>query len=567
MSFLTSFKLSDRLKEVLFRFPLVIFFALSTTAGLLFFIEDSTGDIFRWPVSAFIGFLAILNWSVFNETYKLSKTKYWFGIAIIVLLLWVYISRCPSDLSSDDSCFWFVTVGLSFILHLLISLVPFLRNFDRLLFVHYNINIFVAWIQSAFYAVTLFWAMSLAFLALDQLFNVTISSLFYFRLFIVITGVFQVAFFLSDFPDNFYQISKIKNYAIFKVFISYVAIPITLIYCTILLAYIIRIGIFGYDVVEWVYVMCIWYFVIGILTFLFSLYFEATNDNQIMVWFRKWFFNISIPALILFVFSLTTSIMKAGIKSEFYLSAMIAAFVVLIIGIMILPVKKDLRLFPAILILLSVISFFGGPVSICELPVANQQKRLLNNLTEMGIIRNGVISIDTLKTYATDDSEFSNRVYYLSSMDALRFLKELDANGLLNDNDLAASILNVVNQNSNQPSAQYFSIYSNDTSSEGISDFDLLLYIVPGFQENKGESYSVMKGTELCIILENKEVWKFEVADDIFQLYKREEKQLVILKENDFYKAKILLKSASGFNDGKKLKIEDIQGLLLLKKK
>ena len=567
MSFLTSFKLSDRLKEVLFRFPLVILFALSTTAGLLFFIEDSTGDIFRWPVSAFIGFLAILNWSVFNETYKLSKTKYWFGVAIIVLLLWVYISRCPSDLSSDDSCFWFVTVGLSFILHLLISLVPFLRNFDRLLFVHYNINIFVAWIQSAFYAVTLFWAMSLAFLALDQLFNVTISSLFYFRLFIVITGVFQVAFFLSDFPDNFYQISKIKNYAIFKVFISYVAIPITLIYCTILSAYIIRIGIFGYDVVEWVYVMCIWYFVIGILTFLFSLYFEVTNDNQIMVWFRKWFFNISIPALILFVFSLTTSIMKAGIKSEFYLSAMIAAFVVLIIGIMILPVKKDLRLFPAILILLSVISFFGGPVSICELPVANQQKRLLNNLTEMGIIRNGVISIDTLKTYATDDSEFSNRVYYLSSMDALRFLKELDANGLLNDNDLAASILNVVNQNSNQPSAQYFSIYSNDTSSEGISDFDLLLYIVPGFQENKGESYAVMKGTELCIILENKEVWKFEVADDIFQLYKREEKQLVILKENDFYKAKILLKSASGFNDGKKLKIEDIQGLLLLKKK
>lgn len=259
--------------------------------------------------------------------------------------------------------------------------------------------------------------------------------------------------------------------------------------------------------------------------------------------------------------------MHAGIKDEFYLSVMIAVFVLLIIAVMILPVNKDLRLFPALLVLLSAIAFFGGPVSVCVFPVIDQQRRLLTNLTEMGLIRNGVISIDTLKTYATDDSEFINRIYYLSSVDELRFLKELDKDGLLKENDVAGSLINLVHQNSNQPSDQYFSIFANDTSSEGISDFDLLLYIVPGFQENKGESYSVMKGTELCIILENKEVWKFEVADDIFQLYKRGEKQLVILKENDFYKAKILLKSASGFNDGKKLKIEDIQGLLLFKKK
>ena len=189
----------------------------------------------------------------------------------------------------------------------------------------YNIQVFLSWIKSAFYALVTYLALCLALVAMDQLFDINIPSIHYLRLFIVMTGIFQVAFFLSDFPDEYYHLTFTAS-PIFRVFTSYIAIPVTLIYGLILLAYIVRIFL-GYEMVEWVFVLCIWYFVIGILTWLFSLYFENQDDNPWMVWFRKWFFILSVPILLLLLIALFRHISDKGILEEFYISASIASFV------------------------------------------------------------------------------------------------------------------------------------------------------------------------------------------------------------------------------------------------
>lgn len=361
------------------RFPVVITFAVLTTLALIFLIDDTENDLLRWPIAGYIGFLLVLNWSVFAESFAITTKKYWIGLAILMIILAIYGYFIPSSLTAHTSCFWYFTLGLSLILHLLCSVVPFFKTYDTRQFVNYNINIFLAWIRAAFYALVVFIAMGLALVAMDQLFEISITPIYYFRLFIFLTGIFQVAFFLSDFPDDFYQSNR-EHSPVFKVFVNYVAIPVTIVYGTILYAYTLRL-LLGYEMVEWVFVLCIWYFVVGILTWLFSLYFEDFEDNQWMTWFRKWYFMFSTPILILMFMSLYHNYQVDGLKEEGYMGTAIAifAFIISIYGIIKRPI--DLRAFPITLMGMCAIVFWSGKFSICKYPIISQQQKVKHDLT------------------------------------------------------------------------------------------------------------------------------------------------------------------------------------------
>jgi hypothetical protein len=118
MSFFSQLNLSGRYLEIIKRFPVVIFFAIATTFALLVLIDDTTkGDIIRWPICGFIGFLAMLNWSLAKEAYTLSQGIYRIGVVVIIAALGVYYFMIPTNFDEKISCFWYFTIGLSLILH------------------------------------------------------------------------------------------------------------------------------------------------------------------------------------------------------------------------------------------------------------------------------------------------------------------------------------------------------------------------------------------------------------------------------------------------------------------
>ena len=59
------------------------------------------------------------------------------------------------------------------------------------------------------------------------------------------------------------------------------------------------------------------------------------------------------------------------------------------------------------------------------------------------MIKDGNLISDSIRIKADDEPDFSRMVYFLSSRGALDFVKTMDKNHLLNENDLANSLMKI----------------------------------------------------------------------------------------------------------------------------
>ncbi len=434
MSFLSKFNFTGRFAEVIRRFPVVMVFISVTTITLFMVIDTKNTNLFRLPLAGFIGFLAMLNWTIFSEVYQLSRPKYWTGVAVLTALLGIYYLQIPRESPDQYSCFWYFTAGLSAILHFLLAVIPFFRGKDNTAFTNYNIYILTAWFQSALYGLIFYLSLTLSVLAMDQLFDIRLDNIIYLKLFILVTGLLQTPFFLSEFPDRFDDHSSPAPKSVFRILTSYVLIPVTVVFGLIIYAYFGRVVLTGHSMVDWAFVMNIWFLGTGLLTWLFTGYFENGSDNTWMAVFRKWFpISAILPCAMLF-YSLYRNIDTYGIREELYFGSFLATFLALAVLFFVINRNGDKRLLPVLLCILSVVLFMGGPVSMCKVPVTSMQKKLVSDLTRQGIIRDEVLQIDSSVFYQDTNGLITSKLFFLESHKSLGFIKQYDKKGLLHQN-------------------------------------------------------------------------------------------------------------------------------------
>jgi Domain of unknown function (DUF4153) len=573
MSFFSQLNLSGRYIEIIKRFPVVIFFAVATTFTLLVLIDDTTkGDIIRWPICGFIGFLAMLNWSLAKEAYKLSRLIYWIGVGVIIAALGVYYFMIPTDFDVTVSCFWYFTVGLSLILHFLISIIPFLKTRNNHAFTAYNVHIFISWMQSALYSIIFYTALSLAILALDNLFDIKLDGIIYFKLFILVTGLLQTTFFLSEIPDQFYDTEVPAQKSIFKIITSYVFIPICIIYGLILYAYMLRVLITGTPMVDWAYVMVLWYFVVGISSWLFAGYYDNAADNTLMSKFRKYFFLFSIlPAILLFL-SLYQNISWYGIKEEYYLSAAVAIFIAITTVYMLVSKIKDKRVFPLLLMVLSLETFMGSSFSICKVPVRSQQKKLIHDLETRGIISGGVIQIDTSRTYSDTNGIVSNKLYYLQSRNALGYIKQFDKNNLIKipaDSISAYHLQEIfrLDRYTSMVDEKVWNVYFSSKKPVDIVGYEKIIPVKYINESNEITDYIALTNEgQINLYINKADLGRLDVNNDIFGLSNHPDGSNIVESNLGEYKIRIIVESASGEKTLDKTTVTSLQAIVLIKK-
>ncbi|MBK9736245.1 MAG: DUF4153 domain-containing protein [Saprospiraceae bacterium] len=570
MAFFSIENIQGRFFEIIKRFPLVIIFALVTTITLIITIDHINGNLFRCPVSGFIGFLAVLNLTIAKESYKLSPKVFYILFGILLCLLGLYFSVMPLDFTQNAWCFWFFTLGLSLILHFLMAIIPFGRRYEFRSFTTYNVRLFIAWMQAALYGLILYLALCLAILALDNLFDIHFNSIIYFKLFILITGLFHTSFFLSEVPDDFYDVSLPTSKSIFRVLTAFVIIPITLFYGLILYAYIVKLLVSGQGIVDWVSIMILWYFILGILGYLFSGYYENAADHPIMTLFRKYFFIFSIPFVGLFFISLYKNINLFGIKEELYLLTACAVFILMMTLYIISTRGGDRRWIPVILILLSLITFMGGPISICELPLHNQQNKLITEFEKTGIIKNGAIVIDTSASVWDSTGNIQQILNFLESRNGLSFLKEYDEHGMLTTSIDSLNVYQLANKlglynQSKHGSKDRLESYFDTKSVLNVSGFDLLIPIKNKYEEFKSKDYLNILGHEVILVINDKEIGKSDISQALLKMSpeKKNSNILDLVIENQ--KVRLIVNSVSAKIDGEKVIIEDMQGFVLVK--
>ena len=567
---LQKINIQGRFAEISKRFPLVMIFALITTITLILTVEDDSGKIFRWPVAGFIGFLAALLWTLYREAQNFSRKIFIAGTLLLLILLGIFYMMIPSDFGTGHPCFWLSTIGLSIVLHLLISIVPYTKSYNTSHFISYNVTLFNSWTQSALFALLAYAALSLAILALDELFNLEVNSIFYFRLFIFITGLVQTTLFLSEIPDKFDESPAVVPKSVFKVIVAYLFIPVTILYSVILYAYFFRLILTDHSIVQWTYIMVLWYLSIGVFTWLLSGYFDHGDKSYVTV-FRKWFFILSIIPLVMLFFSVYKNIEISGIREEFYFSALAAVIISLIFMYFFISKNKDYRIWPIAGILFCVIAFWSGPFSACKVPVINQQKKLVQVMETKGMIKDRIMVVDKSKKYQDSAGIITNKLYYLESRNALGYIKDYDKNNLITspkDSITSSDIIKSYGLNTFFPTSNIYKEYTHPAfNTYDIKGYDLIIPM-SSFGEALSKEFLKVDGQKCILYIDGNKKGEFDVSDFVIEIWRNPQKSNIIDKDLGEYSLKLIITSASGTLNNQKggsLENLNINGYALLK--
>ncbi len=412
------------------RFPISMFFII---AAAIFFIlavysdvQYFSSDMMKASDKKYLAwgfmFLLITVSSIFikltfeafrasaKDSDELSKYKY-FGIFLLLLNLiiiyGVYNKLFIQDevLFSYDSkyiywgMFLFLCVGCFYI-----SKIVYHRDY-----VPYVMKILTATAISISYSIVLFLGIMAIYTALTSLFDVKIAEEIYISTFIIVFLPFNVGILLSNYPrfrDSFqnYEVSKT-----FKILISYIIIPIFVIYGVILYLYFGKMFIEREMPRGIITNLVLWY---GLLSVALLFLCNIIKDSPTTDLFKKYFPVAMLPVLSIMFISIFIRINEYGITENRYFVLMAGIFVTLAM-IYYIVYKNNSNI--TVPILFSAVVFIStiGPLSAYNVSALSQSQRL-KNAFERNDILNGTQIVANANTSEEDKRIIDETVKYLS---------------------------------------------------------------------------------------------------------------------------------------------------------
>ncbi len=566
---------SNRLVGVARRFPVPALFAAATTFLLVWLVDDVSGAFYRWPLTAWIGFLAAFNWNLYSDSRHLSTGIFWTGVAAILGLLMLFFLLAPENYNHADTCFWYTSVGISLILHLGVSIVPFGQESIARSIVSYNVRTFLVWIQSFLFSSILISAVSLAVLGISMLFGWEPSPTMYPKLLILITGLFQTGYFLAEFPPLIDDSHVSSPRSVFRFLVIFAAVPITLVYGIIVHVYILSVVFSQNQMIDWYQTMALWFVGTGMFTWLLSLYFFDAQDHVLLRVFRKWFQSFCVLPLLALVWSLWYHFTNKGVQEDWYMSLF---FTGLFTGSWLLSWRKEIQavsLIPKWMMVVSAVAFFSGKYSLCRFPVIAEQQFIEETLTKNQIIRQGVLQRTNTSLQDTN-GVITASLEYLESRHSLNFIRKFDRNKLLDslpDTLRAVDLITFlhINKYNDFVDTRYWDYNRNQFDSLQISDFEALL---PGIHQNFREQASNAAGYVVCLedgnglfVMGSDTIQRFDLSPLLRRMAVKPDSKsdTVVLAGN--YVLRIIPQSANGKLEGKIITITGFSADVLMKKK
>ena len=200
--------------QTFLRFPLAILLAVAGTMfGMhLVHLPYEENDIHYWYknsiATAYLGMMGSIALTVLGEKRALGRgMRIGLQGAVLVLAVLYYLSL--PDHFTQQAVIRFVLFALG--LHWLIACIAFSGRENNGFWV-YNKRLFLRILTSILYTVVLYVGLTLALLAVDQLFKVNIDSSRYLDIWLLLVGVFNTWFFLSGFPADYESPAVIADY-------------------------------------------------------------------------------------------------------------------------------------------------------------------------------------------------------------------------------------------------------------------------------------------------------------------------------------------------------------------
>jgi len=365
-------------KSVVFRFPLQVLIALLAT-GIWCYLAgpgikmELNQNLLKLLLLCNLGLTLLLALDTYAESRSLnSKSKWLTRVLGVALLVALYFLIDPFKYLIDV----FRVALFAFAFHLLVAFAPFIKRGNLNGFWQYNKTLFLRFLISGFYAAVLFAGLAIALFAIDGLFNVSIKSEVYLRLFIVLSAGFTTIFFLAGVPINFQSLDEEQSYPKgLKIFTQYVLIPLMTIYLAILLVYEVKIAINWELPKGLVSTLILGYAVFGMLSLLLIYPIKEKDGNGWIRLFSRFFYLMMIPLIVLLILAVIKRVGNYGITESRYILIILATWLTGITGYFLFSKKQNIKVIPVSLFVLALLSIYG-PQSAFSISRVSQTARL-----------------------------------------------------------------------------------------------------------------------------------------------------------------------------------------------
>ncbi len=405
---------SGKLRRLATRFPFPVIF-IAGLAVLFFIVINQPDAVVPQRLWAFFatGIPVALMFSIFTENIKSQFLRY--GIlSLAILLLALHIIFLPAKLHTVD-IFQLIAIGASFALACFV--VSFYRKNDAVSFWEFSKTSVLQIIISGVFAQVLMMGLSLAALALDQLFKIKIEVEVYQNLAVICYCLFMPLFFLANIPYGEEKFkTELLNQKFIKILGLYIIFPILAIYTVILYVYFIQI-IVNWELPNgWVSWLVTVLALAGFSTLMLQ-YPLHVEKNKVAVFFSRFFPLILLPLLMLMTVGIFRRISDYGLTIN---RAYVLVFNIWLYGISIYLLITQSKYLKYIIYSFSIIALIVsiGPWSV----YAVTKRTLLNETNELLIsmqyLENGKLKIaEKLKNLPVNEKDMQKldeKVSYLA---------------------------------------------------------------------------------------------------------------------------------------------------------
>ena len=280
---------------------------------------------------------------------------------------------------------------LSIGFHLLVAFLPYFRVSERNGFWQFNRVLFLRFLVAALYSAVLYIGLSVALLALDQLFGFTIGDSQYIRLLILISFVFHPWFFLGGVPRDFAELESRTDYPTgLKVFSQYILVPIVSLYLLILTAYLGKVLITRDWPSGWIGYLVSSVAAVGMLSLLLVHPIRERTENRWVAAYSRWFYLALFPSVVMLLVAIWKRVEQYGITENRYFLIVLSVWLSWISLYFIFGRSRNIKAIPLSLAILALGTSFGpwGAYAVSE---ASQVRRLTGLLEQEEILVEGRI--------------------------------------------------------------------------------------------------------------------------------------------------------------------------------
>ncbi len=412
--------------QTLRRFPLVLMSAAAATIVMVYMIEI---DGFNTPKLENLAPAAALGIPLFFMLTVLAEKRNWgrpFALlaqSVGVLALVCYYFTLPSAGISNSEAHAIRFLLFALVSHSLVSIAPYLNQGELNGFWQYNKSLLLRFVTAGLYSFTLFIGLSIALLAVDQLFELNVKEVRYPQLFCLIVGLFNTWFFLAGAPKDYAALERDEDYPKgLKVFTQYVLLPLVVIYLAILYAYEAKILLAWNWPQGWVANLVLFFSVVGILAPLLLHPIQRQSENKWVSRFAQWYYVALIPLVIMLLLAIQVRIADYGITESRYFVLVMGLALAAVVLYFIFSREKNIKIIPILLCGLALFSSCG-PWGAFTVSRKSQSHRFESLLRKNNLLSNGLVIKATQDVSNEDVEQIFSIMRYLQQRHGLAALQ------------------------------------------------------------------------------------------------------------------------------------------------